>query len=273
MDDKNTTCSKCGAPLKQNAKKYCSSECYAAARWPKDWIPEAVRLCVENHWGCGRIAKELKMSKGPVWQELTRRGLINPEKHRATAIKDGIYSANATLAINRKEKDAFIHLRNAFNEETKKVVKFDETIHWSRHSIARVWHRRNMQNLRIQSCPQRRLVRAMRMRVWKMLKIQNQRKHGRRTMAFLGCCPIVLSQWLESQWVDGMTWQNYGNSWEVDHIKPCASFDLSIQFEVNECFHFTNLAPLWRSDNRRKSAHYGGAFHHHKKLMLVRKAA
>ncbi len=40
----------------------------------------------------------------------------------------------------------------------------------------------------------------------------------------------------------------------VDHIRPCASFDLTRASQQRACFHFTNLQPLWAADNRRKGA-------------------
>ena len=50
-----------------------------------------------------------------------------------------------------------------------------------------------------------------------------------------------------------MTWENYGE-WEVDHILPCASFDLEQPEAQRQCFHYTNLQPLWKADNRSKGA-------------------
>ena len=49
-----------------------------------------------------------------------------------------------------------------------------------------------------------------------------------------------------------MAWDNYGTGqngkgtqeWQIDHIKPCASFDLSKESEQKKCFHYTNLQPL-----------------------------
>jgi hypothetical protein len=45
-----------------------------------------------------------------------------------------------------------------------------------------------------------------------------------------------------------MTWENHGK-WHIDHIKPCASFDLSIPEQQKLCFNFSNLQPLWQRDN------------------------
>jgi hypothetical protein len=48
-----------------------------------------------------------------------------------------------------------------------------------------------------------------------------------------------------------MSFKNYGK-WHIDHIRPCASFDLSKASEQKECFHYTNLQPLWAEDNLSK---------------------
>jgi hypothetical protein len=45
-----------------------------------------------------------------------------------------------------------------------------------------------------------------------------------------------------------MSWNNYGK-WHLDHIKPCASFDLSKKQEQKICFHYSNFQPLWAKDN------------------------
>lgn len=67
-----------------------------------------------------------------------------------------------------------------------------------------------------------------------------------------GCSPKVLQDWIEQQFQPEMTWDNYG-LWEVDHIRPCSSFDMRIKSERLACFHYTNLQPLWRRANRQKS--------------------
>ena len=49
-----------------------------------------------------------------------------------------------------------------------------------------------------------------------------------------------------------MTWDNHG-LWEIDHKIPCDAFDLTNPEEQKKCFHYTNLQPLIKQENRTKS--------------------
>lgn len=72
---------------------------------------------------------------------------------------------------------------------------------------------------------------------------------------FLGCNIQEAKEHLEKQFKDGMSWENYGyNGWHIDHIMPCASFDLTDPEQQKKCFHYTNLQPLWASENMSKGA-------------------
>lgn len=74
-----------------------------------------------------------------------------------------------------------------------------------------------------------------------------------RTKNFLGCSINELKEHLEFKFQPGMTWENYGKcGWHIDHILPCASFDLSDLDQQKKCFHYTNLQPLWAEDNLKK---------------------
>ena len=76
-------------------------------------------------------------------------------------------------------------------------------------------------------------------------------------LEMIGCSAIELKDYIESKFQDGMSWKNYGlDGWHVDHIRPCASFDLSDPSQQEECFHYTNLQPLWAKDNLSKGSYY-----------------
>lgn len=92
----------------------------------------------------------------------------------------------------------------------------------------------------------------IRSRVFNAIKQGGGRKPG-RTFDITGCTVHQLKAWLESQFCARMSWDNYGRAWHIDHIMPCASFDLSKPEHVRQCFHYTNLQPLWARANIRKS--------------------
>lgn len=70
----------------------------------------------------------------------------------------------------------------------------------------------------------------------------------------IGCTKLEFVAHIEAQFQPGMSWTNYGRGgWELDHIEPCARFDLTDDEQVKRCFHFSNLRPLWRADNARRA--------------------
>jgi len=92
----------------------------------------------------------------------------------------------------------------------------------------------------------------LRIKMWKVLKKINKSKH---TLELLGCSFEFLKEYLEKQFEKGMSWKNYGE-WHIDHIKPCASFSLINEEEQKECFHYTNLRPLWAEENLSRPKKY-----------------
>jgi hypothetical protein len=87
------------------------------------------------------------------------------------------------------------------------------------------------------------------------LKLKQQRaEKSKQGIELLGCDIQWLAAWLEVQFQSGMTWENYGPVWHVDHKRPCASFDLSDPVQQRLCFHWTNLQPLFAEENLRKGA-------------------
>lgn len=81
-----------------------------------------------------------------------------------------------------------------------------------------------------------------------------KRVFGVNTMKLLGCSLKDFLIYIESRFDVGMTFENYGKVWEVDHIMPCAIFDLAKAEHRKRCFHFSNLQPLFVSDNRIKNS-------------------
>lgn len=112
-------------------------------------------------------------------------------------------------------------------------------------------HAKNMQNN-----PQYRASRIVRGRINSALK------HGSKTgysLELLGCSITDFMRHLESLFQPEMSWENHGVQkkgelkWQIDHIRPIASFDLTDPEQQKTCFHWSNCQPLWAVDNRNKS--------------------
>ena len=97
---------------------------------------------------------------------------------------------------------------------------------------------------------QYRVTSALRLRVLQAIKKCGVAKSA-FTQELLGCTYEEARQHLALQFQPGMSWENHGE-WEIDHIRPCASFDLADPAQQRECFNYTNLQPLWRRENRQK---------------------
>lgn len=103
--------------------------------------------------------------------------------------------------------------------------------------------------------PQFVLMARLRTRTYMALQTQGSRKFS-KTKEMLGCDIPTFRKWIGSQFQPGMTWDNYGKFWELDHKKPCSYFDLTDPEQQKICFHFTNFQPLTVIDNRKKSNKY-----------------
>ena len=109
----------------------------------------------------------------------------------------------------------------------------------------RIWAKNSL-NHRIRANLRRRVAHA--------LKGESKSQH---TMELIGCTIEFLKKYLANMFLEGMSWDNYGD-WHIDHIRPCASFDLSDPEQQKECFNYKNLQPLWKITNLKKGRKYEG---------------
>lgn len=97
---------------------------------------------------------------------------------------------------------------------------------------------------------------TLRHRLHDILKLKNIKKQE-SALNLVGCTIEKLKEHIEQQWQSGMSWKNHTiHGWHIDHIKPCSAFDLTDPEQQKECFHYTNLQPLWAKDNLRKGNKY-----------------
>ena len=69
----------------------------------------------------------------------------------------------------------------------------------------------------------------------------------------IGCSMDAFMNHLENQFEIGMAWANYGE-WQIDHIRPLVSFDLTLLEHQQIVSHYTNLRPLWGVENARRNS-------------------
>lgn len=82
--------------------------------------------------------------------------------------------------------------------------------------------------------------------------LKNNVKNG-SSVNDLGCSIPDFKKYIESKWLIGMCWENYGrNGWHLDHIIPLSTFNLSDRNQLLKACHYTNYQPLWSKDNIRK---------------------
>lgn len=76
--------------------------------------------------------------------------------------------------------------------------------------------------------------------------------NSRHALKLCGCTSQDLRAHIEHQFKNGMDWENWGAVWEIDHIRPVSSFQLWLHHERLACWHWTNMQPLWKVENRSK---------------------
>jgi hypothetical protein len=84
-----------------------------------------------------------------------------------------------------------------------------------------------------------------------------QKRTYKSTIDYLDCSIAEFKQHIERQFKEGMSWDNYGTEWHIDHIVPIKYGDPTIE-EVFERLHWTNTQPLWASENMSKGNRFIG---------------
>ena len=140
---------------------------------------------------------------------------------------------------------------NKRNYKKNKVKYKEDHTKWKKENPD--WHR-NYYADKYKNDPYFKLTERLRNRTGFAIKKCKGQKSA-STLELLGCTIEHAREHLEKQFTEGMTWDNHGE-WHIDHIIPCASFDLSDPEQQKKCFHYTNLQPLWAKDNLIKGARY-----------------
>lgn len=96
-------------------------------------------------------------------------------------------------------------------------------------------------------------------RVWPILNKALRKGHSGSCSKY---CQAMGYTWhelrghIEKQFTPDMSWENWGDVWELDHIRPLSSFQYKSLDDplFRECWALTNLRPLPRQENASKGA-------------------
>jgi hypothetical protein len=172
----------------------------------------------------------------------------------------------------RKKGGIYQYLLDEVKKEIEKQKKEKETKIYKakkKESNAKERKRRTLKKRKIQKRlylrERRRTNLAFRLKenisksIIKRLKKRLSSKEGKSTWDFLPYTVENLIRHLEGLFIEGMTWQNYGE-WHIDHKRPDCSFDYkSVDDEdFQECWALKNLQPLWAVDNLKKGGKWDG---------------
>lgn len=147
---------------------------------------------------------------------------------------------------NRSRNKKWLLENQARRKEYKKIYRAANKEKVNEYKRRR-WHiDKNDPIFRLQHTLRRRLRKAIH-------KIKNT--YTEESLRLVGCTLDFLKTFLEAKFSPGMSWENYGK-WHIDHMRPVCSFDLTNQNDVDICFHYTNLQPLWAMDNVMKGSKY-----------------
>jgi Prasinovirus endonuclease VII len=202
----------------------------AHARWSKA-NPGRLRSYYDNRRSrAGEIEKDRARNK--------KRYDANPQ--RESTRKAVAYRKNKPrcLARNKRWKKA----------NPEKLRQLQARARAANPDKARRLGREYAQRRRLRPSP--KIADSLRNRIYAVLK-GNAKSSS--TVKLLGCSFDNFKIYLESKFEGGMTWENYGTYWELDHIMPCAIFDLAKPAHQRRCFHFSNHQPLTIFKNRSKN--------------------
>jgi len=147
--------------------------------------------------------------------------------------------------LNRQEASLISRERN---REAMKIWRNNNKEHY------RDYQRRYEKN-RVETDPQYKIMKSLRGCLSSLIRrniIRGVPLKKNKTLFIMGCTLSEFKQHIECRFRDGMSWENYGPFWELDHIKPNSQFDLTDEAQLKMAWNYTNFQPLLKIENRLK---------------------
>lgn len=105
-------------------------------------------------------------------------------------------------------------------------------------------YKKNKYNTDIQEKTRRRYRQKLRSYIF-----DEKAPSNKKFVKICNCSREKFRNWIEYNFTQGMTWDNYGTGWNLDHVKPCSSFDLTDEDKLKECFDWKNTVPVYPKEN------------------------
>lgn len=216
-----------------------------------DQVKQIIQDYLENKLSSNALHEKYKIPKKRILLilkenniELRNSGRIYiggvKESYKRYIKKEGVKERKISISKIWQEKN---------KEYRKQYIK-----EWRENNKERVKEtKRIYEKKRKDSDPKYKLVANFRTAIYTVLKENNLKKYS-SYFDTLGYSPEQLIEHLEKQFIDNMSWDNYGK-WHVDHILPITSFEFETvdDNEFKKCWSLENLRPLWGPENISKS--------------------
>lgn len=71
---------------------------------------------------------------------------------------------------------------------------------------------------------------------------------------FIGIDKEQFYEYIQKYLQPDMSFTNFGELWQFDHIVPVCLFDLNNDEDLSVCFNYMNIIPMYNRDNKLKGA-------------------
>jgi len=215
-----------------------------------DNLKEIIRLYTEEKMGTPSISKLFKIDKSVINRTLKENGvkLDTPGRRNLGGRSEAQKRYESKPDVKNKRKKYY----SKWSKENRDKLR-DYHAQWREKNREHVnEYGKNYERKRRAEDPKYRLGVRTRTAVYTCLKEKDIAKY-KSTFDILGYTLDDLMNHLEGLFIDGMTWDNYGE-WHVDHKIPMSSFNFTSvdDEEFKLCWSLNNLQPLWAIDNLRK---------------------
>ena len=254
-------CKFCGKKFEKNLNnkfkgytKYCCYRCYVKNcsksimyKYNNDTeYNKAIKQRKKELWDKNKIENNKKRRERYATDKEYKKRISEykkkqPYKDKKNKSRNNKYNNNSEYKKKENDRSKEYYKNNKLKVNTK-VKEYREN---NKEKI-RTYHRERRHN---------NLYYKIRHTIESRIRIALKRNtKSNKSTKLLGTTILYYKKYLENQFTDEMSWDNYGDVWEIDHIIPISWYNLSLQSHQLRAFHYTNTKPMLSDENRTKGA-------------------